>query len=212
MSGSEPAQPARSSWRWSRSGETQKVLLDAAFEVFLEHGYAGASIAEVVERAGSSVGSLYHHFGDKSGLYRALWEAWMYAQEKNASKAITAAHESGETRASALFAAGARGYLEGAWRTRARGGLFFEKDSPPGFDAMRRSHLDWVRHNTLLLDTPDAPIGRVAVVVVTTMIGEASREVMSSRNKAEAYAIIDAALLMINRLDLENLTAAPPSD
>ena len=58
--------PTSNAWQWSRSAETRRVLLAAAREVFAAHGYDGASIADVVERAGSSVGSLYHHFGGKA--------------------------------------------------------------------------------------------------------------------------------------------------
>ena len=66
---------ARSSWQWGRTAQTQRALLDAAREVFTRQGFAEASIADVVERAGSSVGSLYHHFGGKSELFLALWQA-----------------------------------------------------------------------------------------------------------------------------------------
>ncbi|MGH3290201.1 MAG: TetR/AcrR family transcriptional regulator [Trebonia sp.] len=62
----------RNSWRWAKTTETQRVLLDAAREVFVQHGFSDASIGDVVERAGSSVGSVYHHFGGKSELYVAL--------------------------------------------------------------------------------------------------------------------------------------------
>jgi AcrR family transcriptional regulator len=39
--------------------------------VFAEYGYHGATIAEIVGRAGVSTPALYHHFGSKSGLFRA---------------------------------------------------------------------------------------------------------------------------------------------
>ena len=55
-----PARPrgkaAAGSWQWARTAETQRALLDAARAVFTEQGFSEASIAEVVERAGSSVG------------------------------------------------------------------------------------------------------------------------------------------------------------
>src|SRR5260370_7178204 len=60
---------------WSRTAETRRVLLSAAREVFVERGFADASVSEVVERAGSSVGSLYHHFGGKTELFMALGQA-----------------------------------------------------------------------------------------------------------------------------------------
>lgn len=208
---SEATVPSRASWKWSKTTETQKALLDVALEVFVEHGFAGASIQDIVDGAGSSVGSIYHHFGDKSGLYLALWESWMNSQEKYAAKAVSAARRSGEGRAVALFAAGARGYIEGAWRTRATGSLFFDKDGPPGFDTMRRTrHLEWLRQNALLLDTPDDPIGRVTVAVLTSVVGEASREVMASRTRREAYKIIDVAMSMIERLGLHSVSPNRP--
>ena len=44
----------------------------------------------MVERAGSSVGSLYHHFGGKSELFIALWQEYTQAQEAAASEAVAA--------------------------------------------------------------------------------------------------------------------------
>jgi AcrR family transcriptional regulator len=60
------------SWQWARTAETQRALLDAAREVFTEQGFAEANIADVVKRAGSSVGSLYHHFGGKRTVHRTV--------------------------------------------------------------------------------------------------------------------------------------------
>jgi AcrR family transcriptional regulator len=51
-------------------GERRRVaLLQAAREVFLESGYEGASIEEVVRRVGGSKTSLYSYFGSKEGLF-----------------------------------------------------------------------------------------------------------------------------------------------
>ena len=80
--------PASGGWQWGRTARTQRALLDAAREVFASRGFSDASIAEVVERAGSSVGSLYHHFGGKSELFLALWQEHQLAHEEAASKAV----------------------------------------------------------------------------------------------------------------------------
>ncbi len=193
--------PGRSAWKWSRTGETRRVLLDAAREVFAERGFAESSVADVVERAGSSVGSLYHHFGGKSELFLALWEDWQGSQEKRAAEAVAAARREGEQRPLALFVAGARGFLRGSWESRGLGSLFVDKDGPPGFELMRRTRgHEWLRKNSLLLHARDDAIGRVTVSVLTTVIGEASREVMASRTRREAEAIVDAAVEMIERL------------
>jgi AcrR family transcriptional regulator len=191
----------RSAWKWSRTGETRRVLLDAAREVFAERGFAESSVADVVERAGSSVGSLYHHFGGKSELFLALWEDWQSSQEKRAAEAVAAARRAGVEEPLALFVAGARGFLRGSWEGRGVGSLFVDKDGPPGFELMRRTRgHEWLRQNSLLLRARDDAIGRVTVSVLTTVIGEAGREVMASRTRREAEAIVDAAVTMIERL------------
>jgi AcrR family transcriptional regulator len=193
--------PGRSAWKWSRTGETRRVLLDAAREVFTERGFAGAGVADVVERAGSSVGSLYHHFGGKAELFLALWEEWQRGQEQRAAQAVAAARHTGEDRPVALFVAGARGFLRGAWEGRALGSLFVDKDGPPGFELLRRTRgQEWLRQNSLLLRAPDDAIGRMTVAVLTTVIGEAGREVMASRTRREADAITETAVAMIERL------------
>jgi AcrR family transcriptional regulator len=54
-------------------GETRRAqILDAALAVFLEHGYAGATIELVVQRAGASKATIYSFFGGKEGLFDAL--------------------------------------------------------------------------------------------------------------------------------------------
>lgn len=52
---------------------TPTRILDAARATFLERGVVGASVEEVCERSGASVGSLYHHFGGKEGLAGAVY-------------------------------------------------------------------------------------------------------------------------------------------
>jgi hypothetical protein len=74
-----------------------------------------------------------------------------------------------------------------------------------------RGH-EWLRQNSLLLRARDDAIGRVTVSVLTTVIGEAGREVMASRTRREAEAIVDAAVAMIERLGvLAEETAGDPA-
>ena len=74
--------------------------------MFASRGFADASIADVVERAGSSVGSLYHHFGGKSELFIALWQEHQLAHEQAASKAVADARKAGVTDPGELFPPG----------------------------------------------------------------------------------------------------------
>jgi AcrR family transcriptional regulator len=53
--------------------DRRAAILDAALSTFLEFGVAEASIEQICTRAGASVGSVYHHFGDKGGLAGAVY-------------------------------------------------------------------------------------------------------------------------------------------
>jgi AcrR family transcriptional regulator len=52
--------------------ETAQAVLLAAEQVFSEQGFFGASMAQIAERAGVAVGTLYNHFQDRETLLGAL--------------------------------------------------------------------------------------------------------------------------------------------
>lgn len=52
--------------------ETVRSVLAAAEEVFAAQGVHAASMAQIAERAGVAVGTLYNHFKDRDALVRAL--------------------------------------------------------------------------------------------------------------------------------------------
>lgn len=54
--------------------ETRVRLIQAARAAFAAKGYAAASMDELTAAAGLTRGALYHHFGDKKGLLRAVIE------------------------------------------------------------------------------------------------------------------------------------------
>lgn len=58
----------------ARSEATRTKLIDVGIELFSERGYAGVGTEEIVERAQVTRGALYHHFGDKRALFRAVHE------------------------------------------------------------------------------------------------------------------------------------------
>lgn len=49
-------------------GSNREILLQAATEVFLEHGY-GASVDMIIARAGVARQTFYNHFGNKQSLF-----------------------------------------------------------------------------------------------------------------------------------------------
>jgi len=51
---------------------TRERLLQAAFTEIYKRGYIAASVDRIVEESGLTKGALYHHFGSKKGLARAV--------------------------------------------------------------------------------------------------------------------------------------------
>ncbi len=201
MAEPQSRKPGAASWQWGRTAQTQRALLEAARDVFTRQGFAEASIADVVERAGSSVGSLYHHFGGKSELFLALWQEHQAAYEEAATAAVIAARQEGVSDPADLFAAGARAYLEGSWQRRDLAMLFSAGDGPPGFEVMKRHRgHEWVRQNDALLRLPDTSLDRLYAAVLTSLIAEGAREVAAARTRAAATLVIDAVLEYVARL------------
>lgn len=58
--------------RQQRAVATRAAILEAAAHEFDEHGYVGASMDAVAERAGLTKGALYFHFGSKRDLAGAV--------------------------------------------------------------------------------------------------------------------------------------------
>jgi AcrR family transcriptional regulator len=55
----------------SASG-TEKRLLEAAGEIFAEHGYRAATVRQICEKAKANIAAVNYYFGDKEGLYMAV--------------------------------------------------------------------------------------------------------------------------------------------
>lgn len=200
----QPREKPAGSWQWARTAGTQRALLDAARAVFVEQGFDNASIAEVVRRADSSVGSLYHHFGGKSELFIALWQEHQAAYEEASSKAVAQAKRAGVTDPFELFAVGARAYLEGSWQRRDLAMLFFSGDSPPGFEAMKRQRgHEWIVQNDTLLRLSENSFDRLYASILTSLIGEGAREVAAAGNRRQANKVIDAVIEYVHRLMAE---------
>src|SRR5207244_5327467 len=67
------------------------ALLEAARDVFAEHGYRDASVDEIAERAGYSKGAIYFHFSGKDDLFFALLEERVDRPMREAIKLLESA-------------------------------------------------------------------------------------------------------------------------
>ncbi|MFM2032430.1 MAG: hypothetical protein RLZZ297_1195 [Chloroflexota bacterium] len=74
------------------STQTAEKILTTAHGLFMERGYVGVSINDVVQAAGISKPSLYYYYADKQALYAAVAERAL-AQMSDELVAATAADE-----------------------------------------------------------------------------------------------------------------------
>ncbi|MDX1416130.1 MAG: TetR/AcrR family transcriptional regulator [Candidatus Promineifilaceae bacterium] len=59
--------------RTESSAARRRQILQATLAEFSEHGLNHMTIAAISARSGASVGSIYHHFGDREGVLYALY-------------------------------------------------------------------------------------------------------------------------------------------
>ncbi|MGZ6827788.1 MAG: TetR/AcrR family transcriptional regulator [Mycobacteriales bacterium] len=185
----------------TRAAGTRSALLAAAREVFAASDFAEASIADVVGRAGASVGSLYHHFGGKAELYLALFEEYQSGQETRAARAVREARAAGESDPLALFLVGGASYLEGCWAERDLARMFLAGGGPPGFELQgRKRYREWTRRNALLLGAGDDAWGEALVLVLTSVISEGGHEVAVCEDEESSRALAANILALIARI------------
>ncbi len=67
---------------------TRRIFLDIARQEFSTEGYYNASTARIVEESGMARGSLYYHFGDKKGLFGAVYEELMGEMQTSVKQKI----------------------------------------------------------------------------------------------------------------------------
>src|ERR1700733_12783806 len=98
--------------RWAKTDSTQQRILDAATNVFAARGFTAATMADIVDHSGASIGSIYHHFGGKKELFLAIFERLAADVDRYID---AAAHKSGELNGRVAFEANARAYLNAMW-------------------------------------------------------------------------------------------------
>lgn len=88
--------------RQRRSQESLERILDAAESLIRERGFDSMTIAEVVQRSGSSVGSLYGRFHNKLGLLQAVQVRYHARVQNGIFTAFSGDHPSDESLAEAV--------------------------------------------------------------------------------------------------------------
>ena len=160
-----------------------------------------ASVDEIVSRAGTSVGTLYHHFGSKAALYAALYLDYQSRQQHRSARAFRAEVAGGQADPMTLFLTGTRAYLEGAWADRHVGRIFVSGGGPPGFDGLvRRRFHDWLAINAAGFDPDTRPFSPTMLLVLTAIVTEAGREITALASRRQARTFIDEVLSLMGQL------------
>jgi AcrR family transcriptional regulator len=194
-----------------RSAGSRAAILAAARELFVERGYSATGITDIVERAGTSVGLPYYHFGSKKKIFITLWAEYQEGQELRTRAALKAARDAGERNGGHLLLVGMRAYLEGAWEARDMIPMMHGRDTPPAFDSvMRETNQRWMKQNRTLLAGSDPMMLRAANAILTNSLGAVCVELATCKNDAEARSMMDCAVQLFSAvLDRTESASAP---
>jgi len=184
--------------RWAKTDATQQRILDAAMEVFAARGFTAATMADIVDHSGASIGSIYHHFGGKRELFLALFERLAADIDRYID---SAADKSVVLNGQRAFEANARAYLNAIWAYRRASMVLASGDTPAGFDAVRRSNmLNGFRRWMSVLELDTSPRGQLLTRILIDVMAEASGMVMMCEDPADVEPITDATIEWLERL------------
>lgn len=127
----------------AQSAATTALLLGIARSMFAEQGYAGVGLEDLAARAEVTRGAVYHHFGNKLGLFEAVLES---VQSEVASAIETAA--SSFTDPWDQLVAGCHAFIDAACHPSARRILLI--DGPAILGWQRWRELDAAHSGQLL--------------------------------------------------------------
>lgn len=183
-----------------RAQATRSSLLQGARRAFVEQGFEGATVTDIVERSGASVGSLYNQFGGKEQLFLELHRQFRVKQRQVTDRAMEGARSAGEKDPLRVYLAGARAYLMGCWADRDLARLFFSGDGPPGFGRDRAGLQEWVRQNAGVLEVEGQRFGEALASAVTGVVAAGARQVARCETVDDAMEMTEYFAGLVARL------------
>lgn len=58
----------------TKGERTSRAIIDAAYDLMVDQGYAATSMRQIADKAGLAPGSIYNHFSSKDDVFRAILE------------------------------------------------------------------------------------------------------------------------------------------
>ena len=184
--------------RWARTDATQQRILDAATEVFSARGFSASTMADIVDRSGSSIGSIYHHFGGKRELFLAIYDRLSADVER---RLADAARDAADLDSQQAFAVHVQTYLNAIWENRQAAKMMASGDVPADFEQIRRKHtLTFFDRWMGVLDVDATKRGQLLSRVLIATMSESSLMVTMCDDVADVGPISDATVDWIARL------------
>jgi AcrR family transcriptional regulator len=184
--------------RWARTDATQLRILDAATEVFSARGFSAATMADIVEHSGASIGSIYHHFGGKKELFLAIYDRLSADVELRVAEA---ARDATELDSQQAFASHVRAYLQAIWENRRAAMMMASGDVPVDFEGLRRKNTLTFFHRWMgVLDVDSSKRGQLLSRVLIAIMSEASLMATMCDDIVDVPPISDATIEWIAQL------------
>lgn len=119
------------------SSEVRDRLLDAATELAVEQGFEACGLREIAGRAGVSPGMIAYYFGDRQGLYEAMFERAFARISENVREVMADPDRTGDDRIEALFRIHVASIAADPWLPRLLMREVLARTESPMHDAVR---------------------------------------------------------------------------
>ena len=182
---------------------TIQKLIVVARTHFTDRGYADAALEEIVQEAGLTRGALYHHFGNKKGLFQAVLDT---VQKEVAERVETQAAKSGDVWEQLIL--GCRAFITAAVEPKNKRIMLVDGPAVLGWEEWRK--MDEQNSMRLLREQlqfmqQQGELRQVAIDALTHMLSGAMNEaalwIAQSAEEQQAY---EESMIVISLL-LEGL-------
>ncbi|WP_328437518.1 TetR/AcrR family transcriptional regulator [Streptomyces sp. NBC_00444] len=176
---------------WRRSAGTKKAVLDAARQLFNEKGYDGTNINDIVAASGVSVGSIYHQFGGKREVFRALADSSLARHKEVSERAAKKAIAAGETNPLRVYVAGAKAYLLDTWKQRDIDRVSILLEGPAPEAARSREQRARYLRGSLGITIGEPPVPDATGYALYGLLYGAATQLVNIEDRRTANEVID---------------------